>query len=69
MAKNPHGTVNHSTNFVDLDPGLETNRIESDSRHAKQEFPAYGTVNIIQHSWLLSSGLGETSGRIYLWNL
>ena len=66
-----HGTVNHSTNFVDPDTGACTNRIESVWRHSKQEFPAsmVQSHNIIQDTWLLSSGRGETSGRIYLWHL
>ena len=40
-----HGTVNHSTNFVNPESGVCTNRIESDWRHAKQHFPSYGTVS------------------------
>lgn len=38
-----HGTVNHSKNFVDPQTGVCTNRIESDWRHAKAEFPRFGT--------------------------
>ena len=38
-----HQTVNHSKNFVDPQTGTCTNRIECDWRHAKAEFPRYGT--------------------------
>ena len=36
-------TVNHRQNFVDPQTGTCTNRIECDWRHAKAEFPRYGT--------------------------
>lgn len=39
-----HSTVNHSQNFVDPTTGTCTNRIESDWRHAKAEFPRFGTT-------------------------
>lgn len=39
-----HATVNHSKNFVDPKTGTCTNRIESDWRHAKAEFPRFGTT-------------------------
>ena len=38
-----HHTVNHSKHFVDPESGTCTNRIESDWRHAKAEFPQFGT--------------------------
>ena len=38
-----HATVNHSQNFVDPESGTCTNRIESDWRHGKAEFPRFGT--------------------------
>ena len=38
-----HQTVDHSKNFVDPQTGTCTNRIECDWRHAKAEFPRYGT--------------------------
>lgn len=38
-----HLTVNHSKHFVDPESGTCTNRIESDWRHAKAEFPQFGT--------------------------
>ena len=38
-----HQTVNHSKHFVDPESGTRTNRIESDWRHAKAQFPRFGT--------------------------
>ena len=47
-----HATVNHSKNFVDPETGTCTNRIESDWRHAKGEFPRYGTRPEMYSSYL-----------------
>ena len=47
-----HATVNHSKNFVDPDTGTCTNRIESDWRHAKGEFPRFGTRPEMYSSYL-----------------
>lgn len=47
-----HATVNHSQNFVDPETGTCTNRIESDWRHAKAEFPRFGTKPDMYSSYL-----------------
>ena len=52
-----HATVNYSKNFVDPDTGTCTNRIESDWRHAKGEFPRFGTNQKCTRATLGYSGL------------